>query len=203
MSPDGLGPTVLDSASVGDETTFLPFATLGSHLDALPPAPRDVGRVRLLVAREQEGRRIAHARVVLTIAGGMPGDAWARRSPAKPEAQLAVMQHGVATLIANGQPLALFGDNLFLDLDLSLANLPIGSHVRAGAVLLEVTPKAHNGCHKFRGRFGTDALRFVSEPERRHRNLRGIYLRVVEEGEVAVGDPVHVVSRAPLHAETV
>jgi MOSC domain-containing protein YiiM len=59
------------------------------------------------------------------------------------------------------------------------------------------TSAAHNDCRKFHARFGNDALRFVSEPERRHRNLRGIYLRVVEEGEVAVGDVVEVVARAP------
>ena len=58
------------------------------------------------------------------------------------------------------------------------------------------TSAAHNDCRKFHARFGNDALRFVSEPERRHRNLRGIYLRVVEEGEVAVGDVVEVVARA-------
>src|SRR4029079_8249763 len=85
---------------------------------------------------------------------------------------------------------------LFFDLDLSAANLPIGSRLRAGGVLLEVTPKAHNGCHKFKGRFGGDALRFVAPPERRPLNLRGIYLRVVEDGEVAVGDAVEVVMRA-------
>jgi MOSC domain-containing protein YiiM len=107
------------------------------------------------------------------------------------------MQHDVASLIANGQPLPLFGDNLFLDLDLSATNLPIGSRLRAGAVLLEVTPKAHNGCHKFKGRFGSDALRFVAHPDRRSLNLRGIYLRVVEDGEVAVGDAVEVVMRPP------
>ena len=196
MSPKDIAPAVLDSASVGDEATFLRFGTLAARLDALPPAPRDAGRVRLLVAREDAGRRVTHARVVLTVAGGMPGDAWARRPPAKSDAQLAVMQHDVATLVANGQPLALFGDNLFLDLDLSLANLPIGSRLRAGAALLEVTPKAHNGCRKFNARFGADALRFVSEPGRRHRNLRGIYLRVVEEGEVALGDVVEIVTRA-------
>jgi MOSC domain-containing protein YiiM len=151
----------------------------------------------MLVTREHEGRRVELRRALVTVADGMPGDAWARRTPTKPEAQLAVVQHDVATLIANGQSLALFGDNLFLDLDLSAANLPIGSRVRAGAALLEVTPKAHNGCRKFHARFGNDALRFVSEPERRHRNLRGIYLRVVEEGEVAVGDVVEVVARAP------
>jgi MOSC domain-containing protein YiiM len=105
------------------------------------------------------------------------------------------MQHGVALLIANGQPLCLAGDNLFFDLDLSAANLPIGSRLRVGAAVLEVTPKPHNGCRKFMGRFGNDALRFVAHPERRPLNLRGIYLRVVEDGEIAVGDVVEVLAR--------
>lgn len=185
-----------DSSSVGDPTRFLALADLHACLAAATPAPSDVGRVAKLVARQHEGRRVELARALLTVADGMPGDAWGRRMPRKTEAQLAVMQHDVATLIANGQPLVLFGDNLFLELDLSAANLPIGSRLRAGAAFFEVTPKAHNGCAKFQARFGAAALRFVAEPERRHRNLRGIYLRVVEEGEVAVGDPVHVVSRA-------
>jgi MOSC domain-containing protein YiiM len=161
-------------------------------------APRDSGRVAALVSRIDGGRRDLLPRVLLTAAGGMPGDAWYRKTPDKPEAQLAVMQLGVAEFLANGQPLALFGDNLFLDLDLSAANLPIGSRVRAGGALLEVTPKAHNGCRKFVGRFGADALRFISAPERRALNLRGIYLRVVEDGEVAVGDAAEVVTRPTL-----
>src|SRR5207247_502107 len=32
---------------------------------------------------------------------------------------------------------------------------------------------------------------------RRHRNLRGIYMRTVEGGEIAPGDPVEVIARAP------
>jgi MOSC domain-containing protein YiiM len=98
-------------------------------------------------------------------------------------------------LIANGQPAALFGDNLFLDLDLSAANLPAGSRVRVGRALLEVTPKPHNGCQKFRARFGDGALRLTAMAARRPRNLRGIYMRVVEEGEVRVEDAAVVVSR--------
>jgi MOSC domain-containing protein YiiM len=188
----------IDSSSVGNEATFLPLDVLCDRLAAARAAPRDRGRVTLLVTRVADGgRREQPARVVLTAAAGMPGDGWLRKSPDKPEAQLTVMQHDVASLIANGQPLPLFGDNLFLDLDLSATNLPIGSRLRAGAVLLEVTPKAHNGCHKFKGRFGSDALRFVAHPDRRSLNLRGIYLRVVEDGEVAVGDAVEVVMRPP------
>jgi MOSC domain-containing protein YiiM len=105
------------------------------------------------------------------------------------------MQRDVAELIANGQPLTLFGDNLFLDLDLSVSNLPTGSRVHVGGATLEVTPKPHNGCKKFHARFGPDALRFVSKPDLRHRNLRGIYMRVVQPGEAAPGDPVEVIAR--------
>jgi MOSC domain-containing protein YiiM len=126
---------------------------------------------------------------------GMPGDARGRDPELDEASQLAVMQRDVAELVANGQPLTLFGDNLFLDLDLSTHNLPAGSRLRVGQVLLEVTTLPHNGCVKFRGRFGDNALRFVSKKELRHRNLRGIYMRVVEAGEVVLGDMVEVISR--------
>jgi len=104
------------------------------------------------------------------------------------------MRRDVAELIANGQPLSVFGDNLFVELDLSNANLPPGSRLRVGAALVVVTAKPHNGCLKFQGRFGQEALRFVQAIPTRGQNLRGVYWRVVESGEVAVGDPIDVVS---------
>ena len=61
--------------------------------------------------------------------------------------------------------------------------------------ILVITPEPHNGCAKFRARFGANALRLVSQRELRPRNLRGVYLRAVEPGEVATGDEVEVLSR--------
>jgi MOSC domain-containing protein YiiM len=130
----------------------------------------------------------------LSVEGGMPGDRWSA-TPHPPEQQLATMSAPVAELIANGQPLALFGDNLYVDLDLSSANLPVGSRLRVGEATLEVTPEPHNGCHQFRDRFGADALRVVSRRETRDSNLRGIYLRVIEPGTVRRGDAALVLSR--------
>jgi MOSC domain-containing protein YiiM len=184
----GFGPA-------GDPARHLALGWLESGLAALPPAPRDIGRVALVVRRRADKARETLERVELGVATGVPGDAWRRRAQPDPAAELTVMQREVAELIANGQPLTVFGDNLFLDLDLSAENLPPGSRVRCGRALLEVTPRPHDGCRKFAARFGHDALRFVSGRELRPRNLRGIYMRVVAAGEVAVRDVVEVVSR--------
>jgi hypothetical protein len=184
-----------DYGPLGDPSAHQPLAQLEQRLRALAPAGADLGRLALIVRRHPDGARETLDRVGLSLQDGVPGDGWTRRPPRDPEAQLAVMRRDVAELIANGQALTLFGDNLFVDLDLSAANLPVGSRLRVGAALVEVTPKPHNGCHKFKARFGGDALRFVQQKPTRDQNLRGIYWRVAEPGEVAVGDEIRVLSR--------
>jgi hypothetical protein len=185
----------VDSNTQGDPQRFMPLAELERRFALLPSSPQDQGRVILLVSKAGGGLRQTPRKVQLAPGVGMPGDARGRDPELDEASQLAVMQRDVAELVANGQPLTLFGDNLFLDLDLSTQNLPAGSRLRVGQALLEVTPLPHNGCVKFRGRFGDNALRFVSKEELRHRNLRGIYMRVVEAGEVVLGDMVEVISR--------
>jgi hypothetical protein len=179
----------------GDPATHLPFDSLLKALHALPDGPKNNGRLTLIVRRRADGVRETPTRVVLTPAEGVPGDDWSRRPPRDPEAQLAVMRREVAELIANGQPLTIFGDNLFVELDLSAHNLPTGARLLVGDALVEVTPKPHNGCRKFNGRFGNDALRFVQDRPTRDQNLRGIYWKVIEAGEARVGDRVQVLSR--------
>jgi hypothetical protein len=162
---------------------------------ALPRPPADAGVVTLVVRRLADGARETPESVWLSPEEGVPGDGWTRRPPRNLEAQIAVMRHAVAELIANGQALTLFGDNLFVDLDLSVENLPTGTRLRVGESVVEVTPKPHNGCSKFRERFGQPALDFVGAPSTRHLNLRGIYWKVVEPGIVGVGSSIQVLSR--------
>jgi MOSC domain-containing protein YiiM len=179
----------------GDPARHLPLAELEAGLRALPPARRDEGRVALIVRRLPDGARETLERVRLSSQEGVPGDDWTRRPPRDPNAQLTVMRREVAELIANGQPLTLFGDNLIVDLDLSAAHLPTGTRLRVGEAQVEVTPKPHDGCLEFRNRFGAAALRFVQAPAMRDQNLRGIYWKVVEEGDAGVGDAIRVIQR--------
>jgi MOSC domain-containing protein YiiM len=168
------------------------LAELEAGLLGLPAAPRRRGTLRLIVRRLADGSRETPASVVLARAEGVPGDDWTRRPPRAPDAQLAVMRADVAELIAGGQALTAFGDNLFVDLDLSAAALPAGTRLRIGRALVEVTPEPHNGCAKFNARFGNDALRLVQRKETRDQNYRGVYWRVIEDGEIAVGDGIEV-----------
>ena len=179
----------------GDASRHRKLAELEAGLIALREAPKDKGRLALIVRRLPDGGRETPEYVQLFPDEGVPGDGWTRRAPRDPLAQLAVMRRDVAELIANGQPLTHFGDNLFVDLDLSAENMPLATRLRVGEALVEVTSKPHNGCMKFKARFGQDALEFVQAPPTRHENRRGIYWRVVEAGDARVGDAIRVLSR--------
>ncbi len=108
---------------------------------------------------------------------------------------ITLMERVVGEVVANGQDLSLFGDNMVVDLDLSHGNLPVGSRVRVGPVLCEVTPKPHRGCAKYAVRFGQEARALLGAPDLADRSLRGKYLRALEPGRVSVGDVIEVLSR--------
>ena len=167
----------------------LSLAELERGLQALSLPPRDVGRVALIVRRPTSGVHDSLDAVRLTTEEGIPDDHWNRGSR-KLDAQLTVIRRDVSELISNGQPLTTSGDNFVVHLDISTPNLPAGTRLRVGQALVEVTPMPHNGCKKFAARFGADAARFVQAPATRHLNLRGIHWKVIEPGEVKVGDEV-------------
>lgn len=179
----------------GDSACHLGRRALEEGLLGLPAAPRDEGTVELMVARGPEGQRALLEEALLTVEGGMPGDRWADDDRYGPAYQLATTRADVARLIANGQPLQLHGDNLYLNLDLSTDNLPEGTIVKLGDATLRVTEQAHNGCKKWAQRFGLDAMQLNLDAAFRAMRIRGMYFRVVENGRVRVGDAVRVIQR--------
>ena len=80
------------------------------------------------------------------------------------------------------------GDNLFVDMDLRPANLPPGQRLQVGSAVIEITDTPHMGCDKFIQRYGRDATVFVNTGVGRENRLRGIYARVVTDGQITVGD---------------
>ncbi len=179
----------------GDPAHHLALADLTAGYAQLPANPTEHGKVTLICQRRADGTRIYPSSAHLSRSEGLHGDAWSSRPPRDPNCQVTVINSGVAELIANGQPLGLFGDNLFVTLDLSDRNLPAGSRLQVGTAVAEVTSEPHDGCAKFHARFGAAALRFVQDRRTRSRNLRGIHWRIIQDGDVHVGSPVTLLHR--------
>jgi MOSC domain-containing protein YiiM len=155
------------------------------------PPPRGSGTVRLICVRIDAGVHQTPDRAEVTVEEGLVGDRWAAGGRDL-DAQITLMNVRVARLVGEplGCPLHLPGDNFQVDLDLSEEALPVGTRLRLGEALLEVSPAPHTGCKKFRERFGLEALTWVNG--NRDRRLRGMNCRVLEAGAVAVGDAVTV-----------
>jgi len=171
---------------------------LADGLDDVRGSPSDDGLVKLIVRRPTELEREILAEATLDRAEGLVGDTWRTRGSrvtpdqsAHPDMQLTVMNARAAALIAiDDDRWQLAGDQLYVDLDLSEANLPAGTRLAVGSAVIEVTDQPHLGCKKFRERFGEDALRFVNSTVGRQLRLRGVNTRVVRSGRVVLGDPI-------------
>jgi MOSC domain-containing protein YiiM len=162
-----------------------------------PARPVGRGTVTLVVLRTGDGNHETPDRAELDPVKGLVGDRWADKEHDTLGEQITLINATVATLLCGGdKPLHLSGDNFVVDMDLSVESLPVGAQVKLGEALLEVTPDPHTGCKKFRERFGADALRWVNYKPNRSSRLRGVHLRVLEAGAVALGDVIEVVTNA-------
>jgi MOSC domain-containing protein YiiM len=171
---------------------------LQAGLAQIAQSPKDKGELKLIVRRPATGQREVLETAELDLVLGLLGDNWkARGSPrtpdglANPNSQVTIMNSRVIALLAREEqrwPLA--GDQLYVDFDLSVSNIPPGTRLAIGSAILEVTAQPHNGCKKFAERFGVQSVEFMSLPEKKQMQLRGINTKVVQPGMVRVGDSV-------------
>jgi hypothetical protein len=174
------------------------LSRLEESLDHIRKSPADHGTVELIARRPEVDEREVLTEALLDLYEGLIGDTWRARGSSRTadggpslEAQLTLMNARAAAAVAGERerwPLA--GDQLYVDFDISRANVPPGSRVKIGSAVIEFSEPPHTGCAKFSARFGVDALKFVNSEVGRELRLRGANCRVVVAGTVRPGDAI-------------
>ena len=171
---------------------------LNYGLSEILQSPKDVGFLRAIVVRPETDERVSLDECEISPELGVHGDNWAKGcwlslpdGRPHPDVQVAIMNVRTIAVIAQQQERwQLAGDNLYVDLDLSVDNLKTGQRLAVGSAVLEITEKAHNGCKKFAQRYGTDAVKFVNSAAGKKLHLRGIYAKIVQAGVIHVEDEI-------------
>lgn len=170
-------------------------ANLQSWHDSVTASPKDVGAILHCVTRPKEGERALPESIAISPESAIEGDFWNAEKDPKRKAQVSLMNIHVARSVANSEDperLALSGDNLLVDLDLSTDNLPVGTELEIGEVRLVITDQPHLPCKLFRKRFGDDAVTCIAWSVKQGHRGRGVLCRVAAAGQVKVGDSIRV-----------
>ena len=169
------------------------FENLNAAWDERDPSPADHGRVELIVRRPTGEEREEMQSARFSAAEGLQGDDWLNRAGEKPDpdTQITLMNSRVIQLLAGDKSgWAASGDQLFVDLDISMANLPSGTQLQIGQVIMQISQLPHTGCGKFARRFGAPARKWVMSDIGKRERRRGVYARVIQDGVIAVGDSI-------------
>lgn len=162
-------------------------------------APTPLGRIDHCINRPSGGVHTPVDALYLDPVEGIRGDrwretAWLRLPDGSPDprVQVSLTNTRVMQCFTGAEPDAVFrcGDNLYTDLNLTEAHLPVGTRLQVGEAVIEVSDVVNDACGKFAQRFGAEAFQCVRRPENHSLRLRGIFCRVVESGWVRVGAAV-------------
>lgn len=169
------------------------------------PGPRGAGRLALLVLRASpadllEGQdKIAHPlhhqpdSIRFTAEHGIDGDRW--KAGKEVGSQISLTSLVVTKLVAGPRERwHLLGDNLVVDLDLSADALPVGSRLKIGTGLVELSAIPHAPCDRYAARLGQAAHDWVADEKHASRHLRGRYARVLRGGEVCLESTIALVN---------
>jgi len=177
---------------------YLSTSDIEKRLSYILESPKDQGALKMIVSRPKTNERRILDSSLISQERGVEGDNWSigcwkslPNGAPHPDVQITITNYRVLEVLAEcDEKRALAGDNLYVDLDLSDRNLQTGDCLRIGDAVIEITSVPHNGCAKYKQRFGSDALAYVNSPRGKELHLRGIYAKVVRDGIIRSGDTI-------------
>ena len=166
--------------------------------ERLASAPPPTNQLVAITARPETNQRIRYQSCELTCEAGLPQDRWIKHSwvrlpdgSSDPAVQISLISTALIRAIEpDSSRWPLTGDNLIVDTDLSFNALPIGSHLKIGEAILEMTQVPHTGCAIFKERFGEAAFIIVNATAYADQALRGRHAKVIQAGTITLGDLV-------------
>ncbi len=169
--------------------------------DALPyimAAPKDNAAVSRLCYRTDFSARCFVDTLEFSTEFGVKGDrwhkdAWLKTDDNMPDKRLQVtlLPTRILELVwreSDGDTLIHPGDTMVADLDMSHANLPIGTYLQIGSAVIQVSDYYNGGCKKWRARYGEESFYWFNRADNRDKRLRGILCEIVKDGIVREGD---------------
>ena len=180
--------------------TFASAFDLRTGLAHVLAAPKTDAAIAMLCFRSNFGMREFPEHLAMTKAGGIPGERWLKHpwlrladgSP-DPRIQVSILPLRVLDLVWRDRANTVHpGDTIVADLDMTQANLPVGSLLQAGTAVLRVSDEPNDGCVKWKARYGVAAMDWIVAPEHAALRLRGVLCSIEKDGVVGVADRIMV-----------
>lgn len=178
-----------------------PFATRAECDAALPSilsAPKDDVPIETLCFRPGYGERVFPDRIQVSAARGIEGERWSKAPWLKladgsgdPRIQVSILPSRIMNLCWRDRENTPHpGDTIVADIDVTEANMPVGTRLRIGESVIEVSDKFNTACIKWKERYGGESLYWLNHRPYRPLRLRGILCRVVVDGEIRATDRI-------------
>lgn len=173
-------------------------AELDAALDHVAAAPKDGAAVEQLCLRPARNQREFVESLSLSKAQGIAGDRWeaepwlkTEQGAPHPDIQVCILQKRVLDLVwRDRETVPHPGDTFIVDMDLSAQNLPAGTLLQVGEVVLRVGETPNDACAKWKVRYGTAAYDWVRDHVAEGLRLRGILCSIERDGVIRNGDRV-------------
>jgi hypothetical protein len=180
--------------SMQKNPSFPTMAELQAALPDILAAPKDNALVEMLCFRPDYGQRNFVEQIELTPESGIIGERWGKAPWLKledgapdPRIQVSILGKRVLDLMWPNQANTPHpGDTFIADIDFSEANMPVGTELCVGDVVLRVSSKFNDACVKWRTRYGDDAKDWIVRPDNIRHRLRGVLCEIVQGGVISL-----------------